>query len=71
MKTGISKNDSFRSSNSVSTEDILVARGNTSFGRRASKNNETLIKALESLPKPAAFTEEEWADAVADLEKNK
>jgi hypothetical protein len=71
MKTDISKNDGFRASKSVSPEEILAAGGTTAFGRRSGKSNETLIKRLESLPKPEPFTEEEWADALADLKNNK
>ncbi len=72
MKTDISKSDgSFRTHKSISPEEILAAGGATAFGRRSGKNNETLIKALENLPKPEPFTEEEWTDLMADLEKDK
>jgi hypothetical protein len=35
------------------------------------KDMDSLIKALENAPKPGPFTNEEWADLMADLAKDK
>jgi hypothetical protein len=35
------------------------------------KTMDTLLKAMENAPKPEPFSEEEWADLMADLAKDK
>ena len=56
---------------SYSPEETLAAGGATAFDRKSGVNNEALIKALENAPKPEPFTEEEWAELMADLAKDK
>jgi len=72
MKTDISENKGlFKTHKSYTPEEVFAAGGATAFGRRSGKNNETLIKALESVPKPEPFTEEEWADLMEQVAKDK
>jgi len=72
MKPGISKNEGlFKIHKSYSPEEIFAAGGATAFGRKSGKNNETLIKALKSAQPIEPFTDEEWNDLLADLEKDK
>ncbi len=71
MKSNVSANKSlFKTHKSHTPEEVFAAGGATAFGIKTGKNNETLIKALESLPKPEPFTKEEWDDLMADLEKD-
>jgi hypothetical protein len=72
MKTNISANKGlFKTHKSYSPEEILAAGGTTAFGRRSGKNNATLIKALENAPPIEPFTDEEWADLMDQLAKDK
>jgi hypothetical protein len=56
---------------SYTPEEILAAGGTTAFSIKMGKDRESLIKALENAPQPEPFTEEEWADLMADLAKDK
>ena len=56
---------------SYTPEEIFAAGGATAFGRKSGKNNETLIRALENAPAIEPFTEEEWDDLMAQLERDK
>ena len=51
MKSNVSANkSSFKTHKSHTPEEVFAAGGTTAFGLKMGKNNETLIKALESLP---------------------
>ncbi|WP_221394512.1 hypothetical protein [Dyadobacter sp. NIV53] len=56
---------------SYSPDEILAAGGATAFGRKSGKNNQTLIHALENAAPIEPFTEEEWNDLLAQLERDK
>jgi hypothetical protein len=71
MKTDISKKESSRAHKSVSSEEIFAAGGTTAFGRRSGKSNETLIKALENAAPIEPFSDEEWADLMEQVAKDK
>ena len=71
MKPKITNKGPFRTHTSVSPEEIIAAGGTTAFGIKSGKTNETLIKALENSPKPEPFTEEEWANLMEQLAKDK
>jgi hypothetical protein len=72
MKTDISKNDDlFRTHKSISPEEVFAAGGPTAYGIKMGKNNETMIKALQNAPPIEPFTDEEWADVLLYLEKDK
>ncbi len=72
MKSNISADKGlFKTHKSYTPEEVFAAGGATAFGIKMGKNNETLIKEMESLPKPEPFTKEEWDDLMADLEKDK
>ena len=72
MKPYISPNKGlFKTHKSYSPEEILAAGGTTAFALKMGKDMDSLIKALENAPKPEPFTDEEWADLMADLEKDK
>jgi hypothetical protein len=61
----------FKEHKSYSPDEIIAAGGATAFGEKMGKNRDSLIKALENAPKPEPFTEEEWADLMADLARDK
>jgi hypothetical protein len=72
MKSKISATQNlFGEHKSYSPDEIIAAGGAAAFGIKSGKNNDTLIKALENAPKPEPFTEEEWADLMADLARDK
>ena len=72
MKSDISVDKAlFKMHKSYSPEEILAAGGTTAFALKMGKDRDSLIKALENAPKPEPFTDEEWADLMADLEKDK
>jgi len=72
MKPYIPKNQSlFKTHKSYSVEEILAAGGTTAFGRRLGKNNETLIKALQNAAPIEPFTDEEWADLMEQVARDK
>ncbi len=72
MKPYIFKtDDALKSHRSYSIQEILAAGGPTAFGIKSGKNNETMIKALQSVPPIEPFTDEEWNDLLSDLEKDK
>jgi hypothetical protein len=72
MKPKISENERlFKTHKSYSPEEVFAAGGPTAFGIKMGKNRDSLIKALENAPKPEPFTDEEWADAMADLARDK
>jgi len=72
MKSEVSSNNSLlKTHKSYSAEEILAAGGATAFAIKMGKDRDSLIKALENSPKPEPFTEEEWADLMADLAKDK
>jgi hypothetical protein len=72
MKSNISSNEgSFKTHRAYTPEEILAAGGTTAFGRKTNKNNSKLIKALENAPTAEPFTQEEWDNLVAELDKDK
>ncbi|HEY8783257.1 MAG TPA: hypothetical protein VIM16_16640 [Mucilaginibacter sp.] len=72
MKANISaKGGLFKTHKSYTPEEVLAAGGTTAFALKMGKDRDSLIKALEKAPKPEPFTDEEWADLMADLEKDK
>lgn len=72
MKSNISENKSlFKTHRSYSVEEILAAGGATAFGRKTGKNNEGLIKALESCPPIEPFSKEEWDNLMVEVAKDK
>ncbi|HEY5328077.1 MAG TPA: hypothetical protein VIJ27_13830 [Mucilaginibacter sp.] len=72
MKTDISVNQGlFKTHKSYTPEEILAAGGTTAFALKMGKDRDSLIKALENAPKPEPFTDEEWADLMADLARDK
>jgi hypothetical protein len=72
MKPDISTNEVlFKPHKSYTPEDVFAAGGTTAFGLMHGNNNESLIKALESVAKPEPFTDEEWEDLLSDLAKDK
>jgi len=56
---------------SYSVDEVLAAGGATAFGRKSGKTNETLIRALKNAAPIEPFTEEEWDDLMAQLERDK
>ncbi|MBC7400524.1 MAG: hypothetical protein H7289_11305 [Mucilaginibacter sp.] len=72
MKPNISANDGlFKTHKSYTPEEIFAAGGTTAFGRKSAQNKMGLVKALENLPPIEPFTDEEWADLLDQLEKDK
>ena len=72
MKANISANKGlFKTHTSYSPEEILAAGGTTAFALKMGKNNETLIKALQNAPPIEPFTDEEWADLMEQVAKDK
>jgi hypothetical protein len=72
MKANISANHrGFKAHQSFSPEEVLAAGGVTAFGIKTGKNNEELIKGLETLPSVEPFSKEEWDDLISELEKDK
>jgi len=63
--------DVFKSLSTVSPEEILAAGGATAFGIKTGKNAQELKKALQDVPKPEPFTDEEWDKLVNQLENDK
>lgn len=72
MKQDISTNKGlFKTHKSYSPEEILAAGGTTAFALKMGKTNEALIKALENAAPIEPFTDEEWADLMDQLAKDK
>ena len=61
----------FKTLQSHSVEDVLAAGGTTAFGIKMGKDMDSLLKAMENAPKPEPFTDEEWADLMYQLAKDK
>ncbi len=62
---------SFKTHQSFSPQEVLAAGGTTAFGKKTGKNNDSLIKALQSAPAIEPFTEKEWADLLKQMEGDK
>lgn len=74
MGSGIKNNmqaSGFRDRKSYSPEEIWAAGGTTAFGKKKGQNNDKLIEALEASPEIEPFNEEEWKEALKQLEQNK
>jgi len=72
MKSNISANEGlFKFHKSYTPEEILAAGGTTAFGRKTAKNKLDVIKAIENAPPIEPFTDEEWADLMEQLAKDK
>lgn len=73
MKSNTKDKDeyTFRTHKSYSPEEIFAAGGTTAFALKHGKTNEALIKALENAPPIEPFTDEEWADLMDQLAKDK
>jgi hypothetical protein len=61
----------FKDRKSYSPDEIWAAGGTTAFGKKQGQSNEKIIEALESSPEAEPFSEEEWKDALEQLEQNK
>ncbi len=61
----------FKPHKSYSVEEVLAAGGTTAFGIKMGKDMDSLIKAMENAPKPEPFTDEEWADLLDQMAKDK
>ena len=71
-KKDILTNDSlFRTLKSYTPEEILAAGGTTAFGRRREKEKAEIMKRIENAPPIEPFTDEEWADLMTQLERDK
>jgi hypothetical protein len=71
MKPYIPNDNGFRTHKSYSPEEVFAAGGTTAFGLKMRKDRESLIKALENAPPIEPFTDEEWADLLDQLAKDK
>jgi len=72
MKQNISANEGlFKTHKSYTPEEILAAGGTTAFGRKTAKNKFDVIEAIKNAPPIEPFTEEEWADLMEQLAKDK
>ena len=72
MKSNISKKEGlFKTHKSYTPEEVLAAGGTTAFALKMGKTNEALIKALENAAPIEPFTDEEWADLLIQLGKDK
>jgi hypothetical protein len=72
MKPYIPKNQGlFKTHTSHSPEEIFAAGGTTAFGLKMGKDNESLIKALQNAPPIEPFTDEEWADLMEQVARDK
>ncbi len=72
MKSKTAENTGlFKTHKSYSVEEILAAGGTTAFAIKMGKDMDSLLKAMENAPKPEPFSDEEWADLMADLAKDK
>lgn len=72
MKPNISVNDGvLKTHKSYSPEEVLAAGGTTAFGLKTAKHKAAIIKAIENAPAIEPFSDEEWADLMVQLEKDK
>jgi hypothetical protein len=72
MKAKTAKNTGlFKTHKSYGVEEILAAGGTTAFGIKMGKDMDSMLKAMENAPKPEPFTDEEWADLMDQLAKDK
>jgi hypothetical protein len=72
MKPYIPKNQGlFKTHKSYSPEEILAAGGTTAFALKMGKTNESLIKALQNAAPIEPFSDEEWADLMEQVAKDK
>jgi hypothetical protein len=72
MKSDIStKKNVWKTHKSYTPEEVFAAGGTTAFGLKMGKNNETMIKALQNAPPIEPFTEEEWADLMEQVARDK
>jgi len=67
----LESNDTFKNIKSYSVDEILAAGGPTAFAEKTGKTFENMLKVMENAPKPEPFTEEEWADLMEQLAKDK
>ena len=61
----------FKTHRSYSVEEVFAAGGPTAFGRKKGQDNKALIEALKNAPPIDPFTDEEWEDLMAELQKDK
>ena len=72
MKPKIVENDGgWKTHKSYSAEEVLAAGGTTAFAMKMGKTYENLIKGMENAPRPEPFSDEEWADLMQQLAKDK
>lgn len=72
MKSKISVGDGLlKSHESYSPDEIFAAGGTTAFGRKTAKKRAEAMKAIEKAPPIEPFTDEEWADLMIQLERDK
>ena len=63
--------DILKTHKSYSPDEVLAAGGTTAFGLKMGKTNESLAKALENAPPIEPFSDEEWADLMKQLARDK
>jgi hypothetical protein len=63
--------DIWKTHKSYSPEEVLAAGGTTAFGLKMGKTNETLVEALKNAPPIEPFSDEEWADLMEQVVKDK
>jgi hypothetical protein len=56
---------------SYTPEEVFAAGGTTVFGLKMGKTNETLAEALKNAPPIDPFSDEEWADLMEQVAKDK
>jgi hypothetical protein len=72
MKPKISENnDAFKNIKSYSVDEILAAGGPTAFAEKTGKTFENMLKVMADAPQPEPFTDEEWADLMEQMAKDK
>ena len=61
----------FRTRKTYSPEEILAAGGTTAFSRKSGKDNINLAEKLKEVPDTEPFTDEEWRQALQQLQDSK
>lgn len=61
----------FKNIKSHSPEEVFAAGGTTAFSLKMGKTNESMIKALENSPPIEPFTDEEWAELMEEMRRDK
>ena len=56
---------------SYTPEEVIAAGGTTAFGLKMGKTNETMIEAMKNAPPIEPFSDEEWADLMEQVARDK